>query len=89
MEKEQDQIVDGVDYNKSATGWLIASFVFAVLGGLLGWIFALQIMQSKVTLPDGTKAYTYKKQHRTIALFIFIPAVILFAVCHMYIRTHS
>ncbi|MDR2511963.1 MAG: protein kinase [Bacteroidales bacterium] len=56
------------EQNESATGWLIAIYIFAILGGLLGLIFGISVYQQKITLPDGRKIPKYKQPHRTAAL---------------------
>jgi serine/threonine-protein kinase len=53
---------------KSATGWMVAIYIFAVLCGLLGIAFGISIYNSKVKFADGKKAPKYKQQHRTAAL---------------------
>lgn len=53
---------------EDATGWLIAVYVFAVLGGFLGVIIGTRVHQKKILLPDGQKVYKYKESHRTAAM---------------------
>jgi serine/threonine-protein kinase len=53
---------------ESATGWLIAIYTFAALGGWLGLAFGLFVYWQKITLPDGRKIPKYKQSHRTAAL---------------------
>jgi len=53
---------------ENATGWLIAIYIFAVLGGLLGLIFGMTVYRSKISLPDGKKVHKYKSSHRIAAL---------------------
>jgi serine/threonine-protein kinase len=53
---------------QSAAGWLVAIYIFAVLGGLLGLAFGILIYNSKVTFADGKKAPKYKQSHRSAAL---------------------
>jgi len=57
-----------VEEGESATGWLIAIYIFAILGGWLGIIFGMTVYNSKIDLPNGNKAYKYKQSHRTAAL---------------------
>lgn len=51
---------------KSATGWLIATYIFAALGGLLGVCFGLMVYRNK----------EYKQSHRTLGLIGMILAII-------------
>jgi serine/threonine-protein kinase len=53
---------------QSATGWLVAIYIFAALGGLLGLAFGITVYKAKVNLPDGQKVHKYKQSHRTAAL---------------------
>ena len=53
---------------KNATGWLIAIYFFAILGGLLGLFFGLIVYRQKVDMPNGEKVYKYKDSHRKAAL---------------------
>lgn len=76
--------VEGKDYNKSAIGWLIAIYIFAVLGGLFGLIFGMMVYRNKVVLKDGTKVYEYKQQHRVLALIgaiLSVISMIIWRVC--------
>lgn len=51
---------------KDATGLLIASYIFAILGGLLGIIFGCAVAMGKVEMFNGDKVYKYKLQHRKL-----------------------
>lgn len=53
---------------QSATGWLVAIYIFAVLGGFLGLVFGISVYKSKVEFANGQKTYKYKKNHRNAAL---------------------
>ena len=65
---------------KSATGWLIAAYIFAALGGYLGMIIGIMVFMAKekVKDPNGgeTKVLKYKKNHRTLGLIAAILSVI-------------
>lgn len=61
---------------KSATGWLIAAYIFAVLGGLFGVIIGAMIASQKQKQLDGTKKYVYKKADRRYGLIAAIVAII-------------
>lgn len=58
------KVVEGED----AIGWLVAIYIFAALGGLLGLIFGMSVYRQKINLPNGQKVYKYKESHRTAAL---------------------
>lgn len=61
---------------EDATGWLIAAYVFALLGGLLGVAFGVMVASSKKKLTDGTKVYQYKKSHRQLGIIATVIAII-------------
>ena len=66
-------ILDSLYYEEQdATVWLIAAYVFAILGGLLGIVFGIMVNNSKITLPNGDKVYKYKYAHRTLGLIAAI-----------------
>lgn len=65
---------------KDATGWLIVSYIFALLGGLLGIVFGLMVYMGKVEMVTGEKFYKYKQQHRYMGLGAAIIGVIAIIV---------
>lgn len=66
-------ILESLYYEEQdATVWLIAAYVFAILGGLLGIVFGIMVNNSKITLPNGDKVYKYKYAHRTLGLIAAI-----------------
>ena len=72
-DKSEINILDSINYEEQdATVWLIAAYVFAILGGLLGIVFGIMVNNSKITLPNGDKVYKYKYAHRTLGLIAAI-----------------
>ena len=67
---------EGID----ATVWLVATYIFAFLGGLLGLIFGMNVYSSKIKLSDGQKVHKYKESHRTVALIGAILSCISFII---------
>jgi hypothetical protein len=61
-------------------GWRLLMYAFTFTGGLIGIFMGLAAWQSKKTLPDGSKVYTYNKKSRQLALFIMIVSAVIFAV---------
>lgn len=53
---------------EDATGWIVAAFIFAVLGGLLGIAFGVMIYNQKVNIANGEKVHKYKDSHRQLGL---------------------
>lgn len=65
---------DGI--GKSATGWLIAAYICAILGGFFGIIIGLMVALSKQQQLDGSKIYTYKKSDRRLGVIASIISVV-------------
>ena len=90
---ENEPIVEGKEISlestyyeeQNATGWLIAAYVFAFLGGLLGVVFGIQVFRDRITLQDGEKVYKYKSSHRTLGLIAAILSGISMIVWKVYI----
>lgn len=59
---------------EDATGWLIAAYIFAILGGLLGIVFGLTVYTQKVSFTNGEKVHKYKDSHRQLGLVAAILA---------------
>lgn len=50
-----------------ATGWLVATYICALMGGLLAIAFGLTVFSSKV-YADGYRVPKYIKSHRVFGL---------------------
>jgi len=61
-------------------GWIIAGYVFALLGGLFGVISGYLIYTSKKTLPNGTKIYSYSSGRRAQGKNILIISIIVLVI---------
>lgn len=59
-----------------AKGMLIATYILAVLGGLLGIVLGMNIATGKEKQPDGTKKYKYKKSDRKLGKIAVVVAII-------------
>lgn len=58
---------------KSATGWLIATYICAILGGLFGLVIGLYVYRAtEIIIDPNTNQYRkvkkYKESHRTLGL---------------------
>lgn len=65
---------------KVPQAWRIAGYFFALLGGFFGVLIGLAISQSKKTLPDGSRVYTYDDATRKTGKTIIYLSLIVFAV---------
>lgn len=57
--------------------WIIAGYVFSLLGGFLGLIIGYFLWTSKKTLPNGQKVYSYSARDRKHGKFIFYIGLII------------
>ncbi len=58
--------------------WIIAGYIFAILGGLLGIFIGYSLFNSKKSLPNGQKVYSYSREDRKHGINIFYTGLILF-----------
>ena len=59
-------------------GWIIAGYLFAFLGGILGLVIGSVLWQSKKRLPNGRKTFAYDEYTRKHGgLIVLISAIIL------------
>lgn len=65
---------------KDATGWLIAAYIFAILGGFLGIILGTVVATGKVEMVSGEKIYKYKSDHRRLGWGAAILSIISMVV---------
>lgn len=80
-----DELRDGrikelAEVEKHDTGWIVAGYIFAILGGLIGLVIGWYIVSSKKTLPNGERIYTYSesdRRHGKIILIIGIPVLVI------------
>lgn len=71
---------------KPATGWLIAGYIFALLGGLLGVIIGAHLAFSKIVSADGKKIPRYVTSTKNQGIVIFIIAVVSMIVWNIVVR---
>ena len=57
--------------------WIIAGYVFAVLGGFLGLLIGYLIWTSKKTLPNGERVYSHYEKDRKHGKYIFYIGLII------------
>lgn len=65
---------------KSQKSWIIAGYVFALLGGLLGLFIGWHLLIHKKTLPNGERVYGYSVEDRKHGNRIFLIGVIFFII---------
>lgn len=57
--------------------WIIAGYIFSLLGGLLGLIIGYFLWTAKKTLPNGQKVYSYAPNDRKHGKYIFYIGLII------------
>ncbi|MET1260548.1 hypothetical protein ABV409_14475 [Flagellimonas sp. DF-77] len=65
---------------ESQKAWIMAGYIFAILGGLLGILIGYFLWTAKKTLPNGQKVYTYSEKDRKQGKMIFILALVIFPI---------
>ena len=68
--------------------WIIAGYIFACLGGLLGIIIGYSLWTAKKTLPNGQKVPSYTENDRKHGKYIFYIGLII-APTALIIKTAS
>jgi hypothetical protein len=56
---------------RSETTWVTFGYVFAIIGGVLGFFIGWELWNSKKTLPNGEQVYTYTEGDRKHGKQIF------------------
>lgn len=62
----------------SQKSWIIAGYLFTILGGALGFVIGAFLWFSKKTLPNGQKIHTYSKADRKHGLILLFFGTIIF-----------
>ncbi|HIC31230.1 MAG TPA: hypothetical protein EYO76_04860, partial [Flavobacteriaceae bacterium] len=57
--------------------WIVAGYIFALLGGYLGLIIGYFLWTSKKTLPNGQKIYSYSEKDRKQGKIIFTISLVI------------
>ncbi|GAA4072242.1 hypothetical protein GCM10022389_16930 [Flavobacterium cheonanense] len=60
--------------------WIVAGYIFALLGGFFGIIIGYVLMRSKKNLPNGQRVYSYNTNDRQQGKMIFYIGIILLPI---------
>lgn len=60
--------------------WIIAGYIFSVLGGFLGLIIGYFLWTQKKTLPDGQRIFSHKESDRKQGKYIFYIGLVVFPI---------
>jgi len=72
------QRIEDLSQPEKGKFWLIAGYILAILGGVLGVIIGLYMWSSKKTLPNGQRVYHFVKEERRHGFYIFIIGIVCF-----------
>ncbi|WP_281231549.1 hypothetical protein [Flavobacterium gelatinilyticum] len=76
LKKERLQILAKPEENQKP--WIIAGYLFSLLGGGIGIVIGYSLWKSKKTLPNGERIYSYNENDRKHGKTIFIIGSIIF-----------
>jgi len=57
---------------KPGGSWIIAGYIFSVVGGFLGWVIGTHLKFSKEKLPNGTKVKKFDEKSQQHGLILII-----------------
>ncbi|WP_394776632.1 hypothetical protein [Flavobacterium sp.] len=69
---------------KSQNGYIIAGYIFAILGGWLSIFIGWHLLTYKKTLPNGTQVYAYSENDRKQGNRIFIIGITFLVLWSLY-----
>lgn len=76
LKKERLKILAKPEENQKP--WIIAGYLFSLLGGGIGIVIGYSLWTSKKTLPNGERVYSYNDADRNHGKTIFILGTIIF-----------
>lgn len=76
LKNERLKILAKPEENQKA--WIIAGYIFALLGGGIGIVIGYSLWRSKKTLPNGERIYSYNAEDRKNGQRIFLISIIIF-----------
>ncbi|WP_394772469.1 hypothetical protein [Mucilaginibacter sp.] len=68
----------------SQAGWIVVGYVFAVVGGILGFFIGWHLWTYKKTLPNGEMIYAYSESNKRQGKIIFYLSFVGLAVAFVY-----
>jgi hypothetical protein len=67
------------DAGEEGVGWLVAGYIFALLGGLIGLILGAYLSSAK-TVVNGQKIHKYKKSTRNQGIVIIVVSILTWII---------
>lgn len=74
---KKERLKDLAKPEENQRPWIIAGYIFSVLGGFLGIIIGYFLWTSKKTLPNGQKVFSYTENDRKQGKYIFYIGLII------------
>ncbi|MEZ4828714.1 MAG: hypothetical protein R3C61_20880 [Bacteroidia bacterium] len=72
-----ERIKDLAKPEENQRSWIVAGYIFSILGGFLGLLIGYLLWTSKKTLPNGQKVYSYTVNDRKHGKYIFYTGLII------------
>lgn len=82
LKKERLKILAKPEENQKP--WIIAGYIFSLLGGGIGIIIGYSLWKSKKTLPNGERIHSYNDQDRKNGKRIFLISIIIFPLSFIF-----
>jgi len=84
MSLKEERITELSKPEKSQRGWIIAGYIFAFGGGILGLLIGWNLRSHKKTLPNGERVYSYSEEDRKSGKSILIIAIVFFTLSVLF-----
>lgn len=82
LKKERLKILAKPEENQKP--WIIAGYIFSLLGGGIGIVIGYSLWKSKKTLPNGERVYSYSEEDRKHGKTIFFISLIIFPLSFIF-----
>jgi len=77
---KKERIEELAQPEKNQMGWVVAGYIFAFIGGLIGLIIGWALWKAKKTLPDGSKVHSYSEKDRKQGKYIFYIGIMVLPI---------
>ncbi|WP_196885066.1 hypothetical protein [Aureivirga sp. CE67] len=77
------RMLDLAKPEKSQKTWIAAGYIFSLLGGIFGLIIGYSLMNSKKTLPNGKRVFSYSDHDRKHGVKIFYLGIVMMFIIVM------
>ena len=81
---KKQRIADITKKDPNENVWMVAGYIFSLLGGFIGIIIGYMLWKSKTSLPDGKSVYSYTKKGRSHGFNIFCIGIVVTVISLVY-----